>query len=433
VSGKKHRRRRETNLSALFTWRSAISSPESGLTPTEHHVGLTLSLHMNELGGSCFPSIDPTLHEETCGRSAATIRTALNQLVALGWLDRTIRVGRENSNEYAARVPSWYQTHRAQADLELDVARRRELALAAASEALRVPDEPSTNVPAGHETRLSEAGLREPGAAGESAALDRETRRSQSVNPPGTGAEDVRRTTSEGDNSSRPSSPRADQAYLQVEDPAAAEAPARDAEISELVLALPGADIDSPKRIVPLAHGLPRSVFLAAIATVEERGRAGAASNPCGLLTHLLRIARAERAAIFSAQLAVELGANAPSYTPSPWLAESLKRDDPARYVRLVATVMNDADLAVALGDRPMLDALLELAANVRAGDEPAERIGTPTEERRRWVEQHAAADPDADKIVDSWHDVDDVERQELHELAARIRETTAAGEAEAA
>ena len=40
-------------LSALFTWRSAIC--ESGLPPTARHVALTLSLHMNERGGSAFP------------------------------------------------------------------------------------------------------------------------------------------------------------------------------------------------------------------------------------------------------------------------------------------------------------------------------------------------------------------------------------------
>ncbi len=200
-----------------------------------------------------------------------------------------------------------------------------------------------------------------------------------------------------------------------VEDPAAAESSASDREIAELVLGLPGADADSPKRILPIAHSLPRRTIVEAVETVLERR----ASNPCGLLTHLLRIARAERTALLSAPLQASIGGGR-SYTPAPWTSDAIKRHEPERYVRIFAPMLADGDLREALHGHDGLDGLLELAAAVRAGREHGDPIGTPEQERRRWVDRHAA-NPDVGHVIDAWDDVDPLERQALHELAERI------------
>jgi hypothetical protein len=221
----------------------------------------------------------------------------------------------------------------------------------------------------------------------------------------------------------------------ELSDPAAEEASATDREISELVLALPGADSGSPKLILPLAYGLPRGVFLEAVEVVRDRVRAGSVERPCGLLIYLLRIARAERTAAFSAQLAAQLGPTR-AYVPAPWQSEQVKRDEPELYVRLMAKALSDQELRVALaGHRANHERLLELAAAVRAGDEPAAERETPAQARRRWVTRHAATDAAADvaHVIDAWDDVDPVERQELHELATAIVERADTAEAEAA
>lgn len=94
-------------LSPLFTWRSAIASRESELPPTQRHAALTLSLHMSEKGDSCFPGM-PLLVEET-GLGLSTVREALRQLAAAGWLERTVSHGRGQSNRYRALIPDTYR------------------------------------------------------------------------------------------------------------------------------------------------------------------------------------------------------------------------------------------------------------------------------------------------------------------------------------
>lgn len=211
------------------------------------------------------------------------------------------------------------------------------------------------------------------------------------------------------------------QSPLEGDEAAAAEPPAGDIEVRELVRALRGADTDSPRRILPLALHLPRSAFLEAIETVKQRRPA----NPCGLLTHLLRIANVERAAAAAAELA----AHRPHrpFAPAPSSPEMLKRDAPDLYVRLLARHLDDSELEVALADHhDELAELLELAGKVRAGDEAAAEPETPEQARARWVSRKAA-DPEfpLDEIaavVHAWDDVDDVERQELLEQAETIR-----------
>jgi helix-turn-helix protein len=90
----------------LFKWRSVIAS-EYGPSPTARHILLTLSLHMDELGGSCFPSIR-TLMKKT-GLSNRAICTHLEKAEAAGWIKRSQRgknFGKSwKGNEYQATLP----------------------------------------------------------------------------------------------------------------------------------------------------------------------------------------------------------------------------------------------------------------------------------------------------------------------------------------
>lgn len=76
----------EERLSPLFTWRSAVASQFGPSKPTTRHVLLTLSLHMNERGGSCFPSTE-TLALET-GLSQRSVEEHLRVAEQGGWIRR---------------------------------------------------------------------------------------------------------------------------------------------------------------------------------------------------------------------------------------------------------------------------------------------------------------------------------------------------------
>lgn len=95
-------------LRPLFTWRSAVASKHGPSNPTTRHVLLTLALHMNEKGGSCFPSIDLLVEESGLSRRAVIdhLRTAERD----GWIGkRDLR--RPNGQgwrrvEYIAQIPA---------------------------------------------------------------------------------------------------------------------------------------------------------------------------------------------------------------------------------------------------------------------------------------------------------------------------------------
>ncbi len=69
-------------MACLFSWRHAIL--KSDIHSTTKHVLLTLACHMNELGESCFPSIN-TLAEET-SLSERSVRTQIKSAQELGWI-----------------------------------------------------------------------------------------------------------------------------------------------------------------------------------------------------------------------------------------------------------------------------------------------------------------------------------------------------------
>jgi hypothetical protein len=95
----------DRTLSRLFTWRTGLV--ESDLPATWRHVGLTLSLHMNERGSSAFPTVR-TLTVET-GLSDETVRTALNGLVERNYLVKYPPANGRRTNEYVATVPAHKQ------------------------------------------------------------------------------------------------------------------------------------------------------------------------------------------------------------------------------------------------------------------------------------------------------------------------------------
>jgi len=90
----------ERDFKPLFTWRSAVC--DSNLPATCRHVLLTVSLHMNERGGSCFPSVDRIAAET--GLNRATVIRQLQRARDNGWLLVGQSRGRA-SNTYTAAIP----------------------------------------------------------------------------------------------------------------------------------------------------------------------------------------------------------------------------------------------------------------------------------------------------------------------------------------
>jgi len=92
-------------LKPLFSWRGAICA--SGLAPATRHVALTLSLHMNELGGSAWPG--PTLLAQETGLHVSTVKEKLAELERAGWLHCVERGGMKGAqrcpNRYEATFP----------------------------------------------------------------------------------------------------------------------------------------------------------------------------------------------------------------------------------------------------------------------------------------------------------------------------------------
>lgn len=95
-----------SDFKPLFTWRSAIA--DSDLPATTRHVALTLSLHMNERGGSCYPSAQ-ALAKET-GLNISTVREHRAYLELAGWIQCVERGGikgeRRRASAYEATIPA---------------------------------------------------------------------------------------------------------------------------------------------------------------------------------------------------------------------------------------------------------------------------------------------------------------------------------------
>ena len=96
----------ESRLSPLFSWRSAVSSPYGPDQATTRHVLLTLSLHMNEKGGSCHPSVQRIVKES--GLTKRTVLTHLEKANSAGWITKYeagLSGQRHRRSAYAATIP----------------------------------------------------------------------------------------------------------------------------------------------------------------------------------------------------------------------------------------------------------------------------------------------------------------------------------------
>lgn len=91
----------------LFTWRAAITSEYGPPSPSTRLVLLTLSLHMDDQGKSCFPTIE-TLMKET-GLSNRAVITHLRQAEQDGCFRKTSGVfkgQRWRHSVYEATIPA---------------------------------------------------------------------------------------------------------------------------------------------------------------------------------------------------------------------------------------------------------------------------------------------------------------------------------------
>lgn len=98
------------HLSPLFTWRGVVASDEGPADPSTRLVLLVLSLHMNEKGGSCFPSLS-SLSVET-GLDRRTVQRHIKKAVTYGWISiKKVRTGGQKwqRNDYTATVPDCLQ------------------------------------------------------------------------------------------------------------------------------------------------------------------------------------------------------------------------------------------------------------------------------------------------------------------------------------
>jgi DNA-binding transcriptional MocR family regulator len=90
----------------LFQWRTAVVSEAGPASPITRHVLLTLSLHMDKAGGSCFPSTRTLAAETALSRRAVEMHLATAE--AAGWIRRTERRGTGQGwrrMAYTARLP----------------------------------------------------------------------------------------------------------------------------------------------------------------------------------------------------------------------------------------------------------------------------------------------------------------------------------------
>lgn len=94
-------------LSRLFTWRSVVMDRENELDATCRYIALALSLHMNERGGSAFPSYRTLAAETRIDRT--TVVRAIKRLVERGWLTLETRGGgRGKTNTYVSSIPPFH-------------------------------------------------------------------------------------------------------------------------------------------------------------------------------------------------------------------------------------------------------------------------------------------------------------------------------------
>lgn len=91
-----------------FDWLKAISSEDGPPCPTTRLVLFALSLHMNENGGSCYPSLS-RLSKDTA-LSLRTVKAHAKRAFEEGWLVRMRKQGYASNYsryEYQAVIPEY--------------------------------------------------------------------------------------------------------------------------------------------------------------------------------------------------------------------------------------------------------------------------------------------------------------------------------------
>lgn len=105
----------------VFRWREALVSPRGPSSPVTRHVLLTLSLHMNPLGKSCYPTVK-TLCQETM-LSKPTICSHLALAADAGWIEKHVKGTNGKGwrhHGYDARIP-WPESEAEGVDVVKDV------------------------------------------------------------------------------------------------------------------------------------------------------------------------------------------------------------------------------------------------------------------------------------------------------------------------
>lgn len=99
---------RERSEPPIVKWRKAVLGPDGPQSGTTRFVLLALGSHMNEQGGSCFPSTE-LLAKET-RLSKRVVMRHIQFAVAEGWLERTEEMGYGKGwarADYQATIPSF--------------------------------------------------------------------------------------------------------------------------------------------------------------------------------------------------------------------------------------------------------------------------------------------------------------------------------------
>ena len=97
----------EKTWGPFFTWRSAFASAYGPPSSTTRLVLFCLSIHMNEQGESCFPSIDRLAREGSLSRKAVIDHIKIAE--EAGWIEKQERPERNGQGwrrmQYSPKVP----------------------------------------------------------------------------------------------------------------------------------------------------------------------------------------------------------------------------------------------------------------------------------------------------------------------------------------
>ena len=98
--------KRDSPPPPVVRWRAAVLGPDGPPSPTTRAVLLALGTHMDDQGGSCFPSADLLAKETRLSKRA--VLKHIQFAIAEMWIERTLAMGHGKGwkrAEYQATVP----------------------------------------------------------------------------------------------------------------------------------------------------------------------------------------------------------------------------------------------------------------------------------------------------------------------------------------